>query len=235
MGQLVNVSISRALTIIHSFGGTARPQKRHIRPKIRELKVKLPYKCGVMGPPHRKYLKGRGYDPGHLEDVWGLQGTTGLGPYKWRIVAPIYYKGQLVSYQCRDISDKHALKYMACPQAEEAQDHQTLVYGFDQVPGDTVVIVEGIADVWRLGPGAVATYGIDWTPAQANILRGFKNRLVFYDANETPAAASAERLAGYLSGFRGSTEVLELEGASDPGAMDQEDADGIMKEIMEIA
>ena len=232
VAKLANVTIGQAFNLIKDYGGRTRVRRTVRKIHKQDITVELPPGAEKMRHIHRHYLSGRGYDPAVLEDTWGLLGTRNTGTYGWRIVAPIYFQGKLVSYQCRDITEKHGLKYMACKKENEAREHQSVVYGYDLVPRDTVVICEGIADVWRLGPGAVATFGIDWTQPQANILRSFSTRLVLFDAQERAAAKSAEKLATYLSAFEGVTEVLELEGASDPGDMDQSDADAFMKEIM---
>ncbi len=45
----------------------------------------------------------RNFDPNYLVSEWGLLSTGVLGEFKFRILAPVYFKGQLVSYQCRDL------------------------------------------------------------------------------------------------------------------------------------
>ena len=165
-----------------------------------------------------------------MSRVWGLLGTGPIGEYKFRIVAPIEFEGRLVSYQCRDITGRAALPYLACAQENEVRDHKHCLYGMDLVPGHSVVIVEGIADVWRLGPGAIATFGIGYTTEQVDLMRRWKRRFVLFDSADPQALEKAEQLADMLSGFGGWTEILEID-SSDPGAMDQEDANDLMKEL----
>ena len=64
--------------------------------------------------PHKNYLIKRNFDPDELEFKWRLVSTGPVGPYKHRIIAPIYFNEKLVSYQGRDITDKAKLKYKAC-------------------------------------------------------------------------------------------------------------------------
>ena len=50
---------------------------------------------------HTNYLMERNFPPRVLRGIWGLKGTGNVGPYKFRIIAPIFVDGVLVSYQGR--------------------------------------------------------------------------------------------------------------------------------------
>jgi hypothetical protein len=229
--KLLGVNEHEAKRILRKFKG--RPRARELSaPKIRNnRKLIWPTGVGPMEEIHRRYLRGRGFVPEDLERRWGLLGSGRAGPYKFRVMAPIHFEEQLVSYQGRDITGRSDLKYKACKQEEEVRDHKHCLYGMDFVPGNSIVIVEGIVDVWRLGPGAVATFGISYTRQQVNLLRGFRNRFVMFDSGDPQAVAQARLLAAELSGFAGNTEILTLDGG-DPGEMPQKDADSIMREVL---
>jgi hypothetical protein len=92
------------------------------------------------------------------------------------------------------------------------------------------VVVEGAADVWRLGPGAVATLGIDWKSPQAEELRLYPKRFIIYDP-EPKAQAKAEELAKWLSSFKGHTEVVSGF-KTDPGKFSDRLACKVMKELL---
>jgi len=230
---LLNISEPEAKRIIRQFKGrpTAR-DKTKSKPKIRRIrKLIWPTGTGPMAEIHHRYLRGRGYDSKALERLWGLKGTLRTGLYKFRVMAPITFEDRLVSYQGRDITGRSPLKYKACAQENEVRDHKHCLYGLDKVPGDTVVIVEGIADVWRLGPGAVATFGIQYTRQQVMLLRGFSTQFVMYDSGDPQAVIQARSLAAELSAFSGSVEILALD-TGDPGEMEQEEADKLMHELL---
>ena len=53
---------------------------------------------------HKEYLRSRNFNPSFLESKYKLRGTNNLGDYRFRIIAPIFYNGKLVSYQGRDIT-----------------------------------------------------------------------------------------------------------------------------------
>jgi hypothetical protein len=179
---------------------------------------------------HVKYLESRGFDIDKLSP-WGLKATGPVGPYKHRIIAPIRYHDRLISYQGRDFTGKAKLKYKACKQEREVIAHQNMLYGFDLVPGNTCVVVEGITDAWKLGPGAVATFGIDWTEAQAQLLMNFEHVIIMFDSEPT-AQAQARSLAKrlYVPDIL-NPELVELEKFTDPGDLPLSEAYTLMEEF----
>ncbi len=200
------------------------------RPRAGAKTLTLPPQSRDMASRHQTYLLGRGYDPDALSATWGLLGTGPIGDYKFRIVAPIIFGGIMVSYQCRDITGRASVPYLACAIENEVMHHKHCLYGMDKASGHSVAIVEGIADVWRLGPGAVATFGIGYTTEQVAMMRLWKRRFVLFDSADPQAMDKAERLANALSAFGGWTEIIEID-APDPGEMEQEDADSLMAEL----
>ena len=185
----------------------------------------------------KKYLIGRNYDSDKLAQTWGLLSTGHTGFYKHRILAPIYQQQQLVSYQCRDITSKHPQKYLACHQEEEIIPHQHCIYGIDQAIDRyrKCIVVEGVTDVWRLGPGAIATFGISFTKQQAKLIAmNFNIVFIMFDS-ESQAQEKAEEL-GFLVGsaFNNPVEVINLPflvNEIDPGDLPHNIANDIMKEI----
>ena len=236
LGGLSWTEAKRATADYRGRPGNAVAPKIEVR--ARRSVAEFPMGTAPMGPKHRSYLEGRGFDPDKLERIWDLKGTGPVGGYKFRIIAPIYYRGRMISYQGRDITGKSPLKYKACPQELEAIDHKNVLYGLDMVDGDSVVVVEGVFDAWKLGPGAVATFGIKYTPSQILELAQFKNVFMIFDSEteesrEDEAAARSEELAASLSSLNPKTqvEVIELD-EGDPGDLPQEEANNIMKELV---
>jgi len=204
------------------------PSQPHLDHSSVQEEPTLPTGTTDLKPIHRKYLEKRLFDPDKLADIWGLKGTGFLGRYKFRIIAPIYFRGRLVSYQGRDITGKSGLKYKACNQKDELLDHNSTLYGYDLVPRHSVVVVEGITDCWRIGPGTVATFGKIFTQEQARLLKDFKNRFILFDSD---AMERAEMVARTISVFKGHTEILILD-HGDPAEMAQSDADEIYREFI---
>lgn len=180
---------------------------------------------------HRDYLIGRGYDPDRLA-IWQLQGTghAAEGTNKFRIICPVYHDGRVVSWQGRDITGRSPLRWKSCPKELELRDHKHCLGGSQLVPGDSVAVVEGFTDAWRLGPGAVCTFGTDYLLVQVNLLRRYHRRFHILDSREKDpnAIVQADKLANMCSVFPGEDIIVELDNG-DPGDLVQAEADYLME------
>ena len=192
--------------------------------------VKWPEGYGQMVAAHRNYLFKRGFDPEQLERDWKLGGTRYWGPYAFRIIAPIHFRGQIVSWQSRDITDHQRAKYLPCPKEREVLPHKHVLYGFDKARWRTCVVVEGITGVWRLGPGSVATFGVEYTPSQLLLLSNSFDRVLIFNDGDEAGQRMAERMALDLQAMNKDTEILEPIGC-DSGNVPDELAEKIMSEV----
>ena len=195
--------------------------------------VRLPFGTGQMTKIHRNYLRERRFDPDTLEDVWGLRGTGPVGRYKMRIIAPVTIGGELVSYQGRDITGKSPLKYKACALEKEVVHHKNTVYGVDQCRlSSFACIVEGITDAWRIGPGAVATFGIKYKTEQVMELhRIFKDTsrvFLVFDADRQ-AQIQSRKLQASLSMVFHKVEAISV--PTDPGDLSEAEARALRREM----
>jgi hypothetical protein len=199
-------------------------------PKPRQRELGPPCPAGPLGEPHLAYLSARGFSALETAAKWDLRGIGHLGgEWAWRILIPIrneHYK--TVAYQGRSIGEAKP-KYRMTEDHLCLEDPKSLLYGIEEVDGDTVIVVEGPTGVWRLGPGTVATLGIGWHPAQANRLRRWKRRFLLFDP-EPKAQKRARELAEFLAVFPGETEILSGFD-TDPGDFSDELAAEIRKEL----
>ncbi len=163
------------------------------------------------------YLKKRGFEPRKIEAIWGVKGSNVFGTYKFRIVMPIYLGGKLVSYQTRDITGKSELRYLACPMEKEALHHKHILYGLDKcLPNQPIIVTEGIMDVWKLGPGAVCTFGTSITHEQLNLLAKNNKVYILFDP-EKQAQQNAKQICAELRMRGVECENLFLPLDKDPG------------------
>jgi hypothetical protein len=145
---------------------------------------------------HKQYLKNRGLDLTMMRELYKIKFTiqTPL-KYQWRIMIPIFDSdGKYLSYQGRDVTGQQRLRYI-----DEADfDNKTTLYGEWLVPDyDNILVVEGVFDAWKLGVGAVATYGIAYSSDQVLLLSKYKNVFVMFDRERT-ARAQADKLVAEL-------------------------------------
>jgi 5S rRNA maturation endonuclease (ribonuclease M5) len=193
--------------------------------------LKMPEGCGPLKAQHRKYLINRNFNPDNLIAEWGLQATENWGSNKFRIIAPIEFEHQIVSYQGRDWTNKQSAKYKACPKEKEILPHKKILYGLDKAICETCIVVEGITDVWRLGPGAIATFGAEYTPSQLLLItKRFKKAFLLFDC-DTAGKKASEKMTIELENMNIDTETLELK-SGDAGDLSDIDAKKIMKELI---
>jgi hypothetical protein len=229
---LIGVSWSHAKELKRGYGGRAHRQKPIFGPKYKDIQVALPEGTGPMKKAHKEYLRQREFNPAILEDIWDVLGTGKTGKYKNRIIAPIYHKGELVSYQGRDITGKSDIRYKACEKENEKILHQEVLYGYDLTDKTSVVVVEGITDAWRLGPGAAGTFGLGVSAGQLKLLSEFKNIFVLRDFTDPQALVEAESLVAELSILGKHAEMIWIEKGTDPADLTQQEADWLMRELL---
>lgn len=229
---LLRVSKEKAHELLREFGGGRADGRRAV--VVRKRKIKAPLGLAPLAGCHRRYLKARGLDPDAVAEEWELQGSRFEDPkWAWRVVAPIRnLGGEVVAYVGRSIHNEAKPKYRVTDDADCLEDPKALVYGIHKVPDKAVIVVEGPADVWNMGPGAVATLGVDWTVARANKLRRFQRRFVMFDP-EPLAQERAEKLAEWLGSFPGETEVVSGL-PSDPGSLSRKLVRKLRKSLLGV-
>jgi DNA primase len=135
-----------------------------------------------------------------------------------------------VSFQGRDITDRHDLRYKGCPIEKSVMNYKHILYGIDQCPGTRVVVVEGIVDVWRLGDGFAGSFGTSMTSFQTRLLTRFDEVLFLFDG-EPEAQAKAREYASELASMGKYTEVMSLGEGKDPGDLNEKEAGYVRKQI----
>jgi len=147
---------------------------------------------------HAQYLQRRGYEPLDVVHKYDLLFTGSVSwvatprgkiHYPWRIIMPIYVDGQIVNFTARDITGRATSKYKNGPDDIAIRNGGDCVYNIDRVRiGGSVMLVEGPLDVWRIGDGAVAMLGTQFTESQLSLIASRRPQRVFVvydvDANE---------------------------------------------------
>jgi hypothetical protein len=111
------------------------------------------------------YLNLRGYTRDILIEY--QCGVCTVGECMNRLIIPVFFKGELVSYQAADLTRRAQVKYKTAP--GRVND---FLYRWDMidVQKGPIVLVEGILDSWRLGRNSLATFGSHITDRQKNLL-----------------------------------------------------------------
>jgi DNA primase len=177
-------------------------------------------------------LEQRGFNPDELVNEWSLSSTDGRETdknWRWRIVVPIYMAHRLVSYVGRTIGHRMD-KYRAAPKEWRSLNPHDTLYGLDKVCGNTVVVMEGPADVWRWGPGAVALFGDQSSLSQRILLRRFRRAIIMLDGDDAGKTAG-EKLAWQMSGFGMEVQQAILPDGLDPGQLDSGQVQELKKDL----
>lgn len=233
--KLLNIPNYKAKKLLKQYKVSGRIITKESITSVRLKAHKFPSNTLSLQTPHKKYLEGRGFDSDKLEHEWKLIGTGPISSldgkeYKHRIIAPIYWDGIPVSFQGRDITNRHKLKYKACPEDRELIHHKHILYGKQNKWLDMGICVEGITDVWRLGDRSFGTFGIKYTHQQLRLIaKTFKRVTIIFD-DEPQARKQAKKLMNELK-FRGVPARIENI-IGDPGGLKQDDANHLVSNIL---
>lgn len=217
-------------TLAQIYNTQSRAQKPP--PVVSRLRrLDLPKDCGALRISHQRYLKSRGFCPEDIVRQWEIKG---IGPYggiwAWRILIPIHDSdGRWISYSARSISENVKPRYRTLEDTKAIASLTNVLYGEHHAIDDTVIIVEGPLDVWRMGPGTVALMGAGWTPSQAKRLLKYRKRFIVFDPDKT-GCAKAKSLANWLSPYPGESHIL-TEMTSDPAGLSASDVECLKKQL----
>jgi len=234
--RLTGMPWKDARHIASKYGGSRAKRIRYEKTDKENPEITVTFPFGTLDEltkRHRKYLEDRNFDPDYLQKVWDIKGTKKVGDYSNRILAPIYHNNILVSYQGRDITNRSSMRYKACNTTKERRHHKYCLYGLDNSIGDSVLVVEGITDAWRMGVGSVATFGTSYTETQVNLLQQHFNTIhIMFDETDPQAQKKAKALALKLCSLGRDAGVIKLGVDTDPGELSNKNARKIMQELM---
>lgn len=90
-----------------------------------------------------------------------------------RIIFPVYFKGELVSWVGRDLSkEEWRSRYYNCPRENSTKELKETLYGFDKYPkgSKTLILVEGIFDKLNLMDNALGLYKASLSESQLDLV-----------------------------------------------------------------
>ncbi len=201
---------------------------------------------GELERAHIKYLQGRNFRAQQLVDLYGIRGTGPISvwkgnDYRLRVIIPIYdIDGNLVNFQGRDITGRQELRYKCCPVDQASVHHKHLLYGAHLAKDlDRIVVVEGVFDQWRMGPGSVATFGTSLTREQISLLARWPEVVFLFDPEEEAQARARAAARDVADASGGRVWVAKADfGVNsrgeprDPGDLTPDEARQIMAELL---
>lgn len=234
LSKAMGKPVQEVKTLLQTYK-TIRPGAQSIEPKVSINPFRYPTPYFGLDERGREYLTRRGFDPDYIEETWNVMQT---GPasmldgtfYQHRLLIPIKWAGDVVSFQTRTMKRKTAgAKYLACPIKREKIHHKNILYGKHQNwrEQDAVIVVEGVTDVWRFGPVAAATFGTSFKMEQVLELDARNDRFIIVFDNEPQAQEQARKLAVKLRALGNEVTIETVD--TDPGSMSQRRADRLVK------
>jgi hypothetical protein len=148
---------------------------------------------GLMHPANA-YLVSRGFDPYKIGPAYGLTVCEQADPrfrvMQGRIVVPVYMDGLRVTWQGRAVGEqdwRRVPKYYNMP----GPPKRKMLYGFDAAKLlPYVILVEGVTDMWAVGPPAVALLGKTMSNQQFELItKHWKYVIVMLDEEAQDNAA----------------------------------------------
>jgi len=149
-------------------------------------------------------------------------GICRVGKYMNRMIIPVFYRRELVSFQAADLSGFANLKYRSAP--KEMGSINNFLYNYDKIVGKRMIVVEGVLDAWRIGNEAVAAFTSDLTPEQKKLIidKGLEELYICFDCELTAyykAVEEAKEFEAYVS----VVEVVKLPYGKDPDELGREE------------
>lgn len=168
-------------------------------------------------PKDREYLRtARQLDPDLMASRYGLKSIGPFSGLQRGIFIPITHNRRPVSWtvRFRDVLPGKQ-RYFTAKDAEKTLSEKDILFGAEYC-GHTAIIVEGFFDMAKIGPGAVCTFGLQYTAKQLYLMSKYAKRIICFD-NSLNAQAVAAKLASDLAVFPGETLQICLD-APDPGS-----------------
>lgn len=194
---------------------------------------------------HTKYLEGRGFNVEELEFYHGIRYTGMMEKWNgvdwgWRVIIPVFdRRNNLVSFQGRALFKQQDPRYLFPPKERQIRDCKTLLYGAELCGNNKdLLVVEGVMDAWKLGAGAVCTFGSSVTNAQVLEMANWRRVFIAFD-NEPAAIEHARDVAKQLSSLGVEAYIVNTDfglnpdgTARDIGDLPMDDASAFRRQVL---
>lgn len=221
--EILDIDYSKAKKIADEFESDKQYGEEEIKSTRSKLEIPKEFSCNLP-QLHREYLINRKFDPDFLQSKYKIMAAYQIGYFAYRIMVPVFLNGELVNFTGRDATGLQKTKYLHMKNEDAVIPMKNLLYNLDSVE-DKIIIVEGVADVWRIGDGSAAMMGVEYTSQQLNLLfdKELTEAYILFD-NDRAGKEKSEKLGNVLSTFIPHVEIIHLEEAKDPGELSDEDA-----------
>ena len=155
-----------------------------------------------------------------------------IGRYIGRFIIPIYFKGAIVAYQARDMTEKADNRYLT------EGDISYFLYGLDDIdPTKPVAITEGIFDNWAVKDNVVSSFSKSLSDTQIDLMKQMNPPywILSWDIGEDGSDAfwHARVTCNQLTGLFGSDKAVyvTLPTGTDPAELGYEKMEKILSKV----
>ncbi len=251
--KLLNIKYYQAIELLRKYKGKSRNRANALGIEVKKVAFRMPDDLMPITKSKlavRYMLEDRKHfskiDIKWLEKRYGLQatGAEGLFFYKdkemdlsYRILAPILFDYEVVTWQTRDIADRNPkVKYIACPEVVESVHHKNILYNPpDPYEHKMVCLCEGIFDVWKCalaGYPATCFFGVKYTSSQLKAILAYEKVIVLFDP-DAAGNASCKKLRRQLL-FAGKDIAFVKKMKTDPGDMSVKAIQKMLKPLWKL-
>lgn len=219
-------SFKDGLKLVEKLNVKTLYQKKEI--KIKENNTEVQFPRGTrqgLGNVHKNYLKRvRHMNPDYLADTYNLYSTGGDSNMPYRIIVPVVYRYKLLTYTSISVEENPTFRYIHCSNEKSVVFIKHFLYNLESVK-QKVFVVEGIFDAWRMGEGAVCTFGVKPTEQQVQLLAGIPMVNIVFDG-DAAGYIGARKLAEKLAAFT-RVQIIELPKGTDPDTLTRKEINSI--------
>jgi len=237
ISELLHISFYEAKKVLLEYSTESRIIQKTNK-KAKGKKIILPGYPIERNDKAFRYLENRNFDPFVLIHHYHILWPGILGEYSFRIIIPIYYKNQLVSFQARSIYSKEKcselgiLRYKNYPIELGLVNIKHILYNLDNCLEYWLVVVEGVFDCWRLGPKNIASVmGTSMPEEQIILLANRFKKVIFLFDNENEAQLRAKKYGERLAGLGIEVEIFNPEFEHDPGDYNASEEAEVRREL----
>lgn len=228
LSLLTKLSVSALLKEFKPPSRSLRQRSDERGAKQRHLELPTGIVYSPVPAPHRRFIATRQLLAKQVSQLWQLGYISLSRRLPWRVFIPVHYHGQIVSWTTRTIGNKEP-RYISAKPSQELMPLKSLLFGEDYCHDDTVLVTEGPFDAMRIGPGAVALFGLAYTLQQMGRIAKYRKRIIVFD-NEPVAQAKAAVLCAELQKMGGKTINIQID-AKDPGSASDKEIKRLRKEL----
>lgn len=227
LAMLIGVNTRKIYDILNAYSVKVGVEEKE---KIEYHNTTIEVPGSKLLKQHKDYLESRNFDADYLERKYDLKGTLACGNYSYRIIVPVYYNNRIVTFQGRDFTGRQKLRYMMCEPKKEIIPIKNTIYNIDNAKSRSVLIVEGVYDVFRMGDNCISTFGTSYTRRQLKLIsKKFDRIFVLFDG-EPQAQEKALMLSKELTLIGKDVINLKLE-KGDPAELSESEAREIKRDL----